>query len=88
MPRRMACSPSTISGCSAKYRFTWMAADETLSVSSVSSSAAAFSTEARSIQAAPAGASPSRRRWNTSRSITTSVPALARMLPSGRRTAP
>ena len=35
-----------------------------------------------------AGACPASRRWNTSTSITTSVPALARMLPSGRRTAP
>ena len=36
----------------------------------------------------PFGAWSSARRWNTSTSITTSVPAVARMLHSGRRTAP
>ena len=76
--RRSACSPSTISGRSAKYRLIRIAP----------SSSVAARTSARSSHALFPAASPSWRFRKKRMSTTTSVPPSARKLPSGRRIAP
>ena len=70
--------PNTVSGWSANQWFT----------ASTAAPSSAGSTSASPVQSAPLPGVPAARLWKNSTSTTTSVPAAARMLPSGKRNAP